>query len=249
MDRDLLARNIKNGTLMKKIILILIFLIGLVNIAESQTRLKFGGVFLKDTLSGDMKVTSGNLWTTEFIYADRYYVGVYNKIYLSDAPITGDFVIANNWDVATPEMRFYIDRTGGSWLWDMASGDKMTLSETGGLNVMDNLTVDSILTLRSSALITLDRDDSAIVVTSSCMRLSSDDATSTNRTFTISDGATTGQLLIIEWEGAVGSKEGEIIDGGSESGLNGTMTFDALDDTIMLKWTGTYWRELSRVEH
>ena len=81
------------------------------------------------------------------------------------------------------------------------------------------------------------------------MPMTSDDATATNRTFTISDGATAGQLLIIEWIGAVGSKEGEIVDAGSESGLNGTMTFDALDDTIMLKWTGTYWRELSRTEH
>ena len=242
---------------MKKIIFVILFLIGITSLAESQTRLKFGNVFLKDTLTGSLKVTTGGIWigSGEAVYTDVLYVGYSNKVLLFDTPVSGDFEIANNWDVATPDITFSIDRAGGLYRWQINSATtQMTLNEStlavvNNVTIGDNLTIDSILTLRGSALITLGSDDSAVVVTSSCMRLSSDDATSTNRTFTISDGATTGQLLIIEWEGAVGSKEGEILDAGSESGLNGTMTFDALDDTIMLKWTGTYWRELSRVEH
>ena len=241
---------------MKKIVLVIIFLISITSFAESQTRLKFGNVFLKDTLTGSLKVTSGGIWTVGYnIHGDKIYIGDNNKIYLFDEPITGDFTIANLWDVATPDMVFAIDRAGGLFKWSINSATtQMTLNEStlaivNNVTIGDNLTIDSILTLRHATTITLESDDSVVTITSSCMILTSDDATSTNRTFTLTDGTTAGQLLIIEWIGAVGSKEGEILDAGSESGLNGTMTFDALDDTIMLKWTGTYWRELSRVEH
>ena len=214
---------------MKKIILIIVFLIGLTSLAESQTRLKFGNVYLKDTLSGYTKFTEGGIITNS-----------------NDSAKFGGVTISGSG---------LYDVNGGVHLYRgvttiTSDGDDIDYSVTQGTHKFnDNVTIDSILTLRSSALITLGSDDSAVVVTSSCMIISSDDATSTNRTFTLTDGTTTGQLLIIEWEGAVGSKEGEILDAGSESGLNGTMTFDALDDTIMLKWTGTYWRELSRTEH
>ena len=238
---------------MKKIILIIIFLISVTSLAESQTRLKFGGVFLKDTLSGSMKLTSGDLWTQGFTYADGYYVGTNNKSLIYDSPATGNLIIENNWNVGNGDMIFSLFKTNADYVWNMTSGEKMTLGEStlavvNNVTVGDNLTVDSILTLRSSATFNLISDDSVVTVTSTCMPMNSDDGTSTNRTFTLSDGTTAGQLLIIEWLGAVGSKEGEIVDAGSESGLNGTMTFDALDDTIMLKWNGTYWRELSRTE-
>ena len=214
---------------MKKIILIIVFLIGLTSLAESQTRLKFGNVYLKDTLSGYTKFTEGGIITNS-----------------NDSAKFGGVTISGSG---------LYDVNGGVHLYRgvttiTSDGDDIDYSVTQGTHKFnDNVTIDSILTLRSSALITLGSDDSAVVVTSSCMIMSSDDATSTNRTFTLTDGTTAGQLLIIEWNGAVGSKEGEILDAGSESGLNGDMIFDALDDTIMLKWTGTYWRELSRVEH
>ena len=214
---------------MKKLILVLIFLIGLVNISESQTRLKFGDVFLKDTLSGSLKITTGGL-----------YINSTDSLKVSGITLRSQSIYGLN---------------AGIHLYDnvttiISDGDDIDYTVTHGTHKFnDNVIIDSILTLRSSATINLISDDTLITITSSCMIMTSDDATATNRTFTISDGATAGQLLIIEWIGAVGSKEGEIVDAGSESGLNGTMTFDALDDTIMLKWTGTYWRELSRTEH
>jgi len=218
------------GNTIKKLILVILFLISITSLAESQTRLKFGDVFLKDTLSGAMKITSGSLYLNN---TDSIRIGgmIINQASIRD--VTGGI--------------HFVD--GGANIDDDGQ-DIAYVSGTGGNHLFnDNVTIDSILTLRHATTITLESDDSVVTITSSCMILTSDDATSTNRTFTLTDGTTAGQLLIIEWIGAVGSKEGEILDAGSESGLNGTMTFDALDDTIMLKWTGTYWRELSRVEH
>ena len=240
---------------MKKIVLVILFIISITSLAESQTRLKFGNVFLKDTLTGDMKLTTGNIWVSENIYS------IGGELILD--PVSGTdtklkFLIGDIDDIifyrGDTVIYQYTGNGGFSTFYQKlyASDDFHVAGNTelvGNATVGDNLTIDSILTLRHATTITLESDDSVVTITSSCMILTSDDATSTNRTFTLTDGTTAGQLLIIEWTGAVGSKEGEILDAGSESGLNGTMTFDALDDTIMLKWTGTYWRELSRVEH
>ena len=214
---------------MKKIILVIIFLIGLTNLAESQTELEFGNVSLKDTLSGSLKITTGGLIVKQ---TDSLVIG---SLHITPTTIYN----------ATGGIHLYRDVTT-----IVSDGDDIDYFVTQGTHKFnDNVTIDSILTLRHATTITLESDDSVVTITSSCMILTSDDATSTNRTFTLTDGTTAGQLLIIEWIGEVGDKEGELVDAGSESGLNGDMTFDALDDTIMLIWTGTYWRELSRVEH
>ena len=218
------------GNTIKKLVLVILFLISITSLAESQTRLKFGDVILKDTLSGSLKVTSGGIVLNSL-----------DSIRLGNLLITGLAIK----DV-TGGIHF-VD--GGQNIDDDGTDIRYTTGTAGTHKFNDDVTIDSILTLRGSALITLGSDDSAVVVTSSCMRLSSDNATSTNRTFTLTDGTTTGQLLIIEWEGGVGAEEGEIIDADSEAGLNGNMTFDNLDETLMLKWTGTYWREISRTEH
>ena len=238
---------------MKKIILVIVFLIGLVNLTESQTRLKFGNVILKDTLTGSMAINSGNFIVRSITGATSLTL---NPADGSNASIS--FLIGSTDDITLLRGDTVIYRYTGNGGFSTfyqklyASDDFYVAGNTelvGNATIGDNVTIDSILTLRQSATVTLISDDEILNVVSSCMIVTSDDGTSTNRTFTISDGATAGQLLIIEWIGAVGSKEGEIVDAGSESGLNGTMTFDALDDTIMLKWTGTYWRELSRTEH
>jgi len=218
------------NTINKKTIWALIIIVALIFAGTSSTRLKFGNVILKDTLSGSLKVTSGGI-----------HVDATDSINCGAVAITVGALTGLSGGIFFSSANVYIDDDGNDL--------KYATQNSGGHFFNDNVTIDSILTLRQGTTVTLESDDSLVTVTSSCMILNSDDATSTNRTFTISDGATTGQLLIIEWLGAVGSKEGEIIDAGSESGLNGTMTFDALDDTIMLKWTGTYWRELSRTEH
>ena len=238
---------------MKKLILIILFLISITSLAESQTRLKFGNVILKDTLTGSMAINSGNFIVRSITGTTSL---ILNPADGNNASIS--FLIGETDDITLLRGDTVIYRytgTGGfSTFYQKlyASDDFYVAGNTelvGNATVGDNLTIDSILTLRQSATITLIADDSVVVITSSCMILTSDDTESTNRTFTISDGTTAGQLLIIEWNGELGAKEGEILDAGSESGLNGTMTFDALDDTIMLKWTGTYWRELSRTEH
>ena len=214
---------------MKKIILIIVFLIGLTSLAESQTRLKFGNVYLKDTLSGYTKFTEGGIITNS-----------------NDSAKFGGVTISGSG---------LYDVNGGVHLYRgvttiTSDGDDIDYSVTQGTHKFnDNLTIDSILTTRTSGVIDLVSDDSLITITSSVMLISSDDGTATNRTFTISDGTTNGQILtIILWEEG-GTDKCELVDAGSEAGLDGTMLFDADMDNISLIWYTSYWIELSRVEH
>ena len=237
---------------MKKIILVLIFLIGLTSLAESQTRKTLGNLSLKDTLTGSLKVTTGGIWTSSFIYADGYYVGVYNKISLSEAPITGDFTIANNWDVATPDMIFSIDRTGGLYRWQINSATtQMTLDEsgldiTGYATVGDNLTVDSIFSSRSATKIAVTGDDQVLTITSSLHIIDSNDPTAGDRTLTLSNGTTVGQRLRIIYQ-LITTNKCEIANAGNVLTKDGdTRTFDVDRENMGFTWDGTYWIEDGR---
>jgi len=239
---------------MKKIILVIVFLIGLTSLAESQTRLKFGNVFLKDTLSGDMKLTTGNIWTSENIYS------IGGSLTLD--PVDGTNTSINFLIGSDDDIRFlrgdtviyrYTGNGGFSTFYQKlyASDDFYVAGNTelvGNATVGDNLTADSIFSTRTSGVIGLVSDDSLITITSSVMMISSDNGTATNRTFTISDGATVGQTLtIILWESG-GTDKCELVDDANVGGLNGTMTFDADMDNVSLIWYGI-WIELSRTEH
>ena len=212
---------------MKKIILIIALLISITSLAESQTRLKFGDVMLKDTLSGYTKFTEGGI-----------------VIATSDSIMLGGSTI-------TPTTLYNFN--GGIHLYRnvitiISDGDDIDYTVTQGVHKFnDNVVIDSILTLRSSANVIINGDAKEVTVDASFMKITSDDATSTNRTFTLTDGTYSGQVLIIHYFAA--TNQAEIVDGGSESGLNGTMTFDNLDESLTLIWNGTYWTELSRIDN
>ena len=217
------------GNTIKKLVLVILFLISITSLAESQTRLKFGDVILKDTLSGSLKVTSGGIVLNSL-----------DSIRLGNLVITGLAIK----DV-TGGIHF-VD--GGQNIDDDGTDIRYTTGTAGTHKFNDDVTIDSILTTRPSGVINLVSDDTLITITSSVMMISSDDATATNRTFTISDGATVGQRLTIILYEAGGTDKCELVDAGSEVGLDGTMTFDADYDNVSLIWYGA-WVELSRVEH
>ena len=238
---------------MKKLILIIIFLIGLTNLSESQTRFKFGNVTLKDTNSGSLKLQTGSYWTPNFIYADGYYVGIYNKVILSDAPITGDFTISNIWDVATPEMRFWVELSNGSFRWLLNSGvTQMTLDIANGLRVYDNLTVDSLFSTTSMTVL-LNADDKTVNTNTSYIRIDSDEPTAENRTFTLSNGVKDGQDLTLLW--ISGDNEGELLNGtGNIEMSSGDWILQGGSQEgfiLKLKWDNTLakWFQVSRSDN
>ena len=220
---------------MKKIVLVIVFLISITSLSESQTRLKFGNVFLKDTLSGDMFLKTGALYVTDSIIMNS------NVLKFNVSPAVTDIYFKSS--LAT---FLTLDNTT---LTSAKAFVAPGLTSTSNATFNDNVTIDSILTMRMSGVIPIQADDTLITVVSSVMLISSDDATATNRTFTISDGTTNGQRLTIILIEEGGSDKCELVDAGSEAGLDGTMLFDADLDNVSLIWYETYWIELARVEH
>lgn len=91
--------------------------------------------------------------------------------------------------------------------------------------------------------VSLTEDDQAVTVTgSSYIRLTSDNGTATNRTFTIGSGASDGQVLRM----CLTTQQAELADSGNVA-LSSVWTADA-DDCISLLWdaTSTKWREVGR---
>jgi len=215
------------NTINKNHIWALLIILVLIFAGTSSTRLKFGNVFLKDTLTGSMKITSGGIYVGDS--DSGYLAGV--RLQSSSVESSGGYFFASR-DV-------YIDDDG----YDL----RYVTTGNGDHLFNDNVTIDSILTLRSSANVIINGDDKEVTVDASFMKITSDDATSTNRTFTLTDGTYSGQVLIIHYFAA--TNQAEIVDGGSESGLNGTMTFDNLDESLTLIWNGTYWVELTRIDN
>lgn len=88
----------------------------------------------------------------------------------------------------------------------------------------------------------LTADDTAITLTASMVRITSDSATATDRTFTITDGDIDGQELVLMQI----TNASELADSGNVR-LSAAWQPDA-DDTLHLKWDETtgVWRELSR---
>lgn len=97
---------------------------------------------------------------------------------------------------------------------------------------------------------TLSADDTQInVYRNPFLRLSSDNTTSTNRTFTLTNGAVDGQILYINMVplGAVTTGRAELASTGNVNLTGGTWS-PAVNDVLMLQWdaTSTLWREITR---
>ena len=220
---------------MKKLVLVILFIIGITSLAESQTELEFGNVTLKDTLSGGMKLNSGSLYVEDSLIIES------DRIIFDMDLVTGDIYLQAR---TVP----FLTLTNTS-LTVTKAFTSPGLTSTSNATFNDNVTIDSIVSTRTSGVIALVSDDTLITITSSVMIINSDDATATNRTFTISDGSTVGQRLTIILFEDGGTDKCELIDAGTEAGLDGTMTFDADHDNLTLIWYGSVWIEISRTEH
>ena len=212
----------------KREIWAIIIIVFLVFAGVSQTRLKFGNVILKDTLSGAMKITSGSLYLNS---ADSINVG--------GSVLNNNALKGMSGGIFFTSAAVYIDDDG----YDL---DYVTTSG-GNHKFNDNVVIDSILTIRSSAAVMINGDDKEVTVNATYMEIDSDANTPDARTFTLTDGSTKGQLLILTYIEA--TNQCDIVDAGSESGLNGAMVFDNLDESLTLIWNGTYWTELSRIDN
>lgn len=116
---------------------------------------------------------------------------------------------------------------------------------SGRMNVSGGGIFDGSLSLKSSGSATsLTADNQAVTVGDrSHIFLSSNDATATNRTFTLSNGSTDGQLLILAWKG---TNAGEIV-AATNAKLSATWT-PTQYDTLTLMWStdAAAWLEISR---
>jgi hypothetical protein len=107
----------------------------------------------------------------------------------------------------------------------------------------------------SPGTVNLTADNQLVTVgNNSYIRVSSNDATPTNRTFCLSAGTAAGQQLIIEQTGNGFQAEMEDLanpacTGDAPQSLTATMTFNSLDDTLSLIWNGTSWLETARANN
>ena len=109
------------------------------------------------------------------------------------------------------------------------------------------LTVDGGLAIpNSGTVVSLTADNQAVTVGDlSYIRFTSNNTTSSNRTFTLSSGLNVGHILVLEWTHA--TNEGELQDNGNVriAGVWPSAT-NQLDDVIILIWNGTTWNQIAR---
>lgn len=124
----------------------------------------------------------------------------------------------------------------------------------GRITVADgaSLRMESALVFVPSA-VDLGADNQTLTVSgTSHVRLTSNDTTATNRTFSLGDGASDGQVLTLEWNEAVASGAGEMAEVGGQINLVSTTTWTPDNgDIIRLTWNAgaSEWREISRVDN
>ena len=122
----------------------------------------------------------------------------------------------------------------------------MTIVNNGqiGIGTTDpntSLDVNGGLTIRASSTVSLTADNQAVTVGNrSFLVLSSTSATATSRTFTLSSGLQSGQLLMI----LLTSNAAELADSGN-CNLASTYAL-GVNDTISLIWNGSTWYERGR---
>lgn len=109
--------------------------------------------------------------------------------------------------------------------------------------VFDNLSVSQSIAINPSE-VTLTSDDQSVSTSNiSFLKIYSDNATATNRTFTLTNGIT-GQQLLLHWSS--GTNRGELSSGGSNVIMHYDWTPTAIGHTLSLKFNGTKWVEEAR---
>ena len=131
-----------------------------------------------------------------------------------------------------------------NWSTDVVQA--MTIDNVGNIGVgtvapNTDLDIDGGLTIRASTTVSLTSDNQAVTVgNQSFLILSSNNGTATSRTFTISDGLQSGQILVI----LLILNSAELKDTGN-CNLASTYAL-GVGDTITLMWNGSTWYETLR---
>ena len=129
-----------------------------------------------------------------------------------------------------------------------SNATKLVIDQTGQVGIGTTapgtvLDVNGGLSIEPNSSITLTADNQSVNVgDESYLRIASDNATSTNRTITLTDGLVTGQILFIECT----SNAMEVADNAATNNTNTTITHAmGSGDVIQLIWNGTDWIEVS----
>lgn len=214
----------------------LILLIFVITNSSDAQRYSFGNIILKDTNSGDAKFTTGSIYTDNDIHVHastgNYYFG--GETY-------GFGFNALEGEILCKAQSLYLESPVGAYTI-------LEADTVNGLRVYDNLTVDSLFITKNTALITINADDKEVTVNSSFMWIDSDNGISTDRTFTLTNGTTSGQQLKLLFfdTGGSGNQCELITTGNVLLDENRTATFDNDREMLNLIWDGNYWVELTR---
>ena len=232
-------------------ILIALIILFTINEAPAQTRHSFGRVILKDTLSGSLKLTSGN-----FILSGDYLE--FNKnLVVNDVYIRANGTNLLTWGSGTGlESHYWITAPGLNSTTTLDVDGNATINDdltvdsnatiSGDLIVGNNLTVDSIFSTRSATKIQVAGDDQILTITSSLHIIDSDNGVATDRTLTLANGTTIGQRLRIIYQ-LVSSNQCEIQNAGNVLTKDGaTRTFDVDRENMGFTWDGNFWVEDNR---
>jgi hypothetical protein len=115
-------------------------------------------------------------------------------------------------------------------------------------NPMTTLHIYGGLSIGKCDSVTISSDNQNITVeNNSCIFLKSDNGTSTNRTFSLSDGLVMGQILVLINIDRDNNDDMELPDNVNTK-LNGTWQPNR-DDSIILMWNGFDWIELSESQN
>lgn len=167
---------------------------------------------------------TGN-WVTDNGFNSSILAGEGNKVDAANAHVAGDFLTnttANSVEVG-------------------ANDTAKTRFDANGQLVLGAHAV-------ASTAVTLTADNQSVSTAArSYIRLQSDNGTAGNRTFVLTQGSYTGQLVDIEW---VGTNAGEVVDDSAQTGagnhrLSATWT-PTQYDVLSLRFNGTDWVERSR---
>jgi hypothetical protein len=148
--------------------------------------------------------------------------------------------------------------TSGTPLFIVGNGDDhinrsnaMVVLKNGNVGIGENapdvsMHLNGAISFNSSSIPAIAATVTVTVANKTYLRISSNDANPANRKVVLTNGLTTGQMLIIQCVG--GSFRLEDADTNLE--LQGTANYNlATDDTISLIWDGGEWVELHRSDN
>ena len=170
---------------------------------------------------------------------------------IGNVTATNLFQVSTNYIVVTANGSVGIGNASPTNLFQVSS-NSLAVSVNGFVGIGDNspllgLDVDGGLAIQDSGtIVDITADNQAVTIGNrSYLRLSSNNGTNTNRSFTISNGLRSGQILILEWTHA--TNEGELQDAGNVRLVNAwPANNNQLNDTLTLIFNGTNWVEISR---